>query len=91
MRPLDPEEDEIWEIRCIDPDPSVRIFGSFAEKDNFIALEKRYRQDLEGRDSQAWRDAIRATKATWRRLFLAYPPHTGDDLHDYISNPVVYL
>ena len=91
MKPLDPAEDEIWEIRCIDPDPSVRIFGSFAEKDVFVSLGYRYRQDLEGKDSSEWAEAVRACKAYWRQLFLTYPPHSGSDLHDYISDPVVYL
>jgi hypothetical protein len=91
MKPLEPVEDEVWEIRCIDPNPSVRIFGSFAEKDVFIALGKRYRQDLAEKSSQAWAEAIRECKADWRSLFLTYPPHSGNDLHDYISDPVVYL
>jgi hypothetical protein len=91
MKALDPAEDEIWEIRCIDPDPSVRIFGSFAERDVFIALGHRYRQDLEGKESIEWAQAIRECKANWRRLFLTYPRHSGSNLNDYISAPVYYL
>jgi hypothetical protein len=91
MKRLDRAEDEIWEIRCIDPNPSVRIFGSFAEKDVFMALGYRYRQELEEKGSTEWAEAIRACKADWRKLFLTYPPHSGSDPHDYISDPVFYL
>lgn len=36
MSLLDPEADEIWELRCRDPKPGIRIFGSFAERDVFM-------------------------------------------------------
>src|ERR1019366_4943626 len=37
---LCPHDDGIWEIRDVRPRPSVRILGSFTEKDVFIALER---------------------------------------------------
>jgi hypothetical protein len=88
MKALKPEADEIWEIRCIDPDPSVRIFGSFAEKDVFVALGQRYRQQLAEIGSPEWAEAIRACKADWRRLFFTYRPHSGSKINEYISDPV---
>jgi hypothetical protein len=91
MKPLKPEADEIWEIRCIDPDPSVRIFGSFSERDVFIALGRRYRQELAEKGSTEWAEAIRACKADWRRLFFTYPPHSGSSINEYLSDPVIHL
>ena len=35
---LCPHADEIWEIRDVKPRPSLRVLGSFARKDFFIAL-----------------------------------------------------
>jgi len=91
MKPLDPAEDEVWEIRCVDPDPSIRIFGRFSETDVFIALGHRCREELEEKGSVEWAAAIRACKADWRKLLLTYPPHSGTSIHDYSSENVVYL
>jgi hypothetical protein len=38
MSLLDSENDDIWEIRCQDPKPGIRIFGSFVKQDEFVAL-----------------------------------------------------
>ena len=91
MKPLDPAEDEVWEIRCVDPDPSIRIFGRFSETDVFIALGHHCREELEEKGSVEWAAAIRACKADWRKLLLTYPPHSGTSIHDYSSENVVYL
>lgn len=87
MSQLDPVADEVWEIRSIDPKPGVRVFGSFSEKDAFVALTWLYRAPLKGPDSREWRDAREQCKAEWRKLFPTYRPHTGADLeNDYASN-----
>jgi hypothetical protein len=33
-----PVEEEIWDFRCLDPNPGLRAFGCFAETDTFVAL-----------------------------------------------------
>lgn len=87
MSQLDPVVDEVWEIRSIDPKPGIRVFGSFSEKDTFVALTWLYRAPLMGPNSREWRDAREQCKAEWRNLFITYKPHTGADLeNDYASN-----
>jgi hypothetical protein len=84
MARIDPAPDEVFDIRCIDPHPGIRVMGCFAEKDLFIALTKVGREELASvRD---WRNEREACKAAWRRLFPTYPPYTGADLNDYVSS-----
>ena len=86
---LDPLVDEVWEIRSRDPRPGIRVLGSFAETDVFVALEWRYREQLGGpklgAEDPRWRDAIVNTKTQWRNLFISYRPHMGASLERYIS------
>jgi hypothetical protein len=81
--------DEVWEIRSRHPDPQIRIFGRFAEKDVFIAFTWAERAELRGPKSRAWRDAIVRCKTEWRRLFFAYDPFIGNDYNEYISNIIL--
>lgn len=81
---VDPLEDEVWDIRCIDPVPGLRVFGRFAETDVFIALSFNYRENLF--DDRDWRDEIEFAKAEWRKLFPSYEPHRGATLYDYVSS-----
>lgn len=80
---VDPPTDEVWDIRCIDPEPGMRVLGCFAETDIFVALIGNYRENLT--DARDWRDEIELTKAEWRKLFPTYRPHSGANLHDYVS------
>ncbi len=88
---LDAPRDEVWEIRSRDPDPGLRVFGRFADTDVFIALTWSKRADLKGPTSREWRDAIEGCKAEWRKLFPAYSPISGVNIHDYISANVVLV
>lgn len=90
MNRLHPAREEVWEIRSRAPQPSVRIFGRFAEMDVFVALTWSDRPSLGGMGSREWRDAIEGCKAEWRKLFPSYPPFTRDGLHGYVSEPVDY-
>jgi hypothetical protein len=89
MKALDPRGDEVWELRSRDPRPSYRIFGSFAACDLFIATHMVEREHLGGWGSLSWSHEIRRCKALRRQLFGPYPPHSGGDIHDYISDNVV--
>jgi hypothetical protein len=80
-----PVEDEIWDIRSIDPNPAIRVLGSFSEQDVFIALDLEFRSELGGPNDKAWRDFIVRVGAHWRRLFGTYRPLSGDKTSDYIS------
>lgn len=77
---------QVWEIRSRDPDPSLRVFGAFMEQDTFVALTVRERAFLDRFGSLMWADAIRQTKAKWRRLFEPYDPIVRKCVDDYISS-----
>ena len=89
MKQLDPTEDEIWEIRSRDPKPSLRLLGAFAARDVFVGIDILARADLGGPASAEWADAIRLTKAEWRKMFITYPRHRGEALNEYISDDVI--
>lgn len=86
IKPLFPRTEEVWEIRSVKPKPSIRILGRFAEKDVFIALFQEDRNPLGGKDSPEWKRVIRATKAKWTAVFNQYPPHSGENHNEYLSN-----
>lgn len=89
MKRLDAARDEVWEIRSRDPNPGLRVFGRFADRNLFVALTWAKRVNLHGPGSREWRNAIEECKTEWRRLFPAYPPKTGGQIHDYLSNIVL--
>jgi hypothetical protein len=89
MKPLDPQDEEVWEIRSRDPKPSIRVFGRFSEPDVFIATHMAWRSELGAWGSQEWATEIRRCKAAWRQLFPTYPPHSGVNVHDYVTENVV--
>lgn len=83
IRQLSKRYDEVWEIRSRDPRPALRVFGRFAQVDTFIALTAWYREDLGGRESRAWRDAIVECKTRWTNLFPAYQPVSAEEGNKY--------
>lgn len=96
---LHPASDEVWDLRSREPRPGLRLLGSFAETDVFIAfscyprsveVDFLERQPLLGRTSDEWDAAITETKTEWRKLFHTNKPHGlgGQDVHDYISENV---
>ena len=87
MSRLDPESDEVWEIRCRDPKPGLRIFGSFIAKDEFVALLALPHECLSNDDD--WKPLIEQYKGEWKGYFNTQP-FSGAYPHDYISNAVVF-
>jgi len=83
MSRLDPPEEEVWDIRCYDPPPGLRMLGSFAEKDIFVALSWAYRETL-GTDYE-WGFAKRRSLSAWAVLFPDQKPLTGGYPYDYIT------
>jgi hypothetical protein len=79
---VDPVTDEVWDIRCVDPQPGIRCLGSFAEKDTFIALTWGYREDF---DPEDWPIEINRCKEKWKELFGTNPPFRGKHLDEYLS------
>ena len=83
---MDPGGDEVWEIRSRDPRPAMRIFGRFAEKDVFVALNWDYRANLGGPGSEPFKIEMRRCKAKWRQCVPTYPAFSGATVDDYSSN-----
>lgn len=89
MKHLDPPGDGIWEIRCRDPKPSIRVFGMFARVDVLVITNCKDRYSLGEEDSREWRDELLRCKTEWRKLFPTYQPQCGRDINDYLSDNVV--
>jgi hypothetical protein len=87
MARLAQPSEEVWEIRVLDTNPQLRLFGRFADRNMFVVLigpiQREY-LETEADFEQAKRDC----KAEWIRLFgVSNPPLQGNDAHDYISRP----
>jgi hypothetical protein len=83
---LCPHEDGIWEFRDVKPRPSLRILGSFSEKDVFIALAPYERSELGAKGFEGWTNALQNYKAQWTALFNGHQPMSGGSLpDDYLS------
>lgn len=86
LRLLHPWPREVWELRSISEEPSLRLFGRFADTDVFIALTWSTRAQLGQPSSRSWRDARVSCRAEWEKLFHPYRPITGENIHAYISS-----
>lgn len=92
---LEPPEDGVWEFRVRNPTPGIRIFGSFADTDIFVALTWRRKENLLDPDGTEnplrYRHAIAQCKTTWLELLGLHVPKSGADIHDYISRKATVL
>lgn len=79
LKLLRPKEDGIWEIRSVEPEPQIRVFGMFADKDIFIGTHYVERDILGDWDSFEWKNEIKRAKRIWDSLFLAYSHKTSTD------------
>jgi hypothetical protein len=86
LRLLHPWRDEVWEIRS-KMQPQIRLFGSFAGPDVFVAVLWAYRKDL---GEPPWVEC-ETSKSEWKRFFPLCPPHTGRTVHDYITKNAISL
>lgn len=78
----------IFDVRCCDPRPNIRILGGFADRDLFVALaiHPRSRPPLGDGRSAAWADAIHVTRNEWRDLCGTEQPLTGSAEDVFLSN-----
>jgi hypothetical protein len=83
---LNPSADEVWELRSLKPKPSLRIFGTFVEKNSFVALHWAKRTVLGAGDSEEWADAIEQFKTIWQDWFHPFEPLHGSYPDDYLSH-----
>src|SRR5262245_34073758 len=86
MSLLDPEANEIWEIRCRDPKPGMRLFGSFVKKDVFVALIAAPHEFLSSEED--WNRTIQQYKEKWAKHFSA-TAFRGSYPHDYLTDDVI--
>lgn len=77
---VDPVAAEVWDFRCLDPNPGIRTFGCFAETDTFVALTWDYRENIED-----WPTEVARCNDEWKKLFCRLPPFIGKNLNDYLS------
>ncbi len=82
---LDSAQDEVWEIRSRAPKPAIRVFGRFADRDCFVALNWRLRKELGDRNSREFRQVVRKCLADWRHIFPSYDAFRGNTVYEYIS------
>lgn len=76
----DPPTDGVWDFRVRGDKPYVRIFGAFSERDVFVALDYRNRDEVDF-------DAAVATMVLlWDDMFGRCQRVKGDDVNAYLSD-----
>jgi len=85
---LQPPTDCVWEVRCVMPDPSIRVFGFFAERDSFIATNHELRPVLAEFDSEEWQFAKARAKSIWNRLFSPLLPRAETEAKLLITGAI---
>jgi hypothetical protein len=86
---LYPPSEEIWDIRSRDPNPALRLLGSFAAKDTFVVMTCEERKSLGRFESREWKVAIQRSRTCWRNMFPAYAPISGRYPDDYITGAIL--
>jgi hypothetical protein len=85
----------IFDIRCYDPRPNLRVLGGFAQQDWFVALTFHPRSKevswikrppLGDGGSVEWANAIHETRDIWKELFGDHPPITGSTPDVFLTN-----
>lgn len=84
MARLLPDGDEVWDVRCRDPHPGIRLLGRFAEKNVFIALTWEERLPLGRFESDEWKAAINRCATEWNLHFWS-DPLRGNYPDDYLD------
>lgn len=89
----------VFEMRCQQPKPGLRLFGGFPRTDAFLALTWAPRsvavpwskkEPLV--DEKAWRAIVKETQRSWRSLFPDhFPALQGDDINEIISRDVAFV
>jgi hypothetical protein len=82
---LEPPPPEIWEVRVTEPQPQVRLFGSFVEPDTLIITKFHSRHQLGNRGSRAWTTAMSDCARKWTQLLPMTSPLSANAVHSYIT------
>lgn len=70
----------VIDFRTKGPDGGIRIFGCFAQKDQFVALMWEYRKHVD------WDLDPPDCVKMWTELFHSPPPNLGNAPNDYLSS-----
>jgi len=84
MKWLDPQKQEVWELKSVRPKPSIRVFGRFAEPDVFVGTNYQLRNKMKGKWSQEFWNEIGECEKIWADLFKS-DPLRGKIYSDYIT------
>jgi hypothetical protein len=82
MARIQPVGNEVWDIRCTDLSPGIRVLGRFSRKDAFVALVWDFHENLRGK---TWGDLGGQCQQEWTRLFGSLAPHQGSKPNDYLT------
>lgn len=82
---LTPKRAGVWEVRSVDPQPSLRVLGRFISQDAFVAFLVERRDQLGGWNSPEWRRAIRTCIQRWHSIFGPYAPLIGEQPNDFFT------
>jgi hypothetical protein len=86
MARLDPPRDDVIEVRSRDPKPGIRVFGCFADKDVYVAINWEHREKLGGPQDKEFDREREICKARWRQLFPTYQSINGNQVHEYFAD-----
>jgi hypothetical protein len=84
MKWLDPQGQEVWELKSVRPKPSIRVFGRFAEPDVFVGTHSALRTDLKAKWSVEFWNEIFKCETMWKGL-TDEEPFKGKAYTDYIT------
>ncbi|EKF60550.1 hypothetical protein QWE_05773 [Agrobacterium albertimagni AOL15] len=76
---VDPVGDGIVDFRITDPNPAVRIFGSFAAVDVIVLLTWSPRQDCD------FKAEVTRCRKVWDALFPKHLPIVSEKIESYVS------
>lgn len=79
----EPLRDRICDFRVLHPQPSIRIFGAFAERDLFIAVTYQPRARL----TNVFHNAVTIARGQWDNLFPDHEPVYSEKIDDYVGQP----
>jgi len=85
---LSPARENVWEIRSVRDQPSIRVLGLFAKKDTFVATNFARRDALGGWESKAWKHVKLVARSTWRKIFSVYNPESFTNIHQLVSGAI---
>lgn len=94
-KPAKSVDPNVWEIKCFDraqsgrPDPNIRLFGRFIDKDVFVGTNFERRNRLKGKETPEWRAEILICQRLWAHMFANLEPFDGGvSNHDHVSGLV---